>query len=148
MLEKIYWNKHKYDRNSLDLNSFDSALNFCLFYEEESSVYIANNKNNLFFSPLLLDFKVSLIYNNKVQEFNVSARLLLSNQYDIFLVLLSYYKEILSNSELNYLITFLGKLRFYRKSKSRFINSLSINNNDISIEFNNLPSSLVAIIFN
>lgn len=146
-MEKLYWNKHKYDRNSLDLNSFDSALNFCLFYEEDSSVYIANNKNKLFFCPLVLDFKVTLVYKNNHKEFSTSSRVLLSNDFDLFLVLLSHYKKVLMNNELNHLMTFLGKFRFYNKSKSRFVNSVTINDRIISLDFKMLPQKLVEIIF-
>jgi hypothetical protein len=61
-LEKSYWNKYKYDRNSLDLNSFDSAIIYCLHFKEDFSFHIIDNKNEFYFSYLKLDFNILLVY--------------------------------------------------------------------------------------
>jgi hypothetical protein len=148
LLQKIYWNKHKYDSSAIELKSFDAMLNYCLFSTENSRVFILNNNKNLYFSPLPLDYKLVIKYKSYLLEVDTTTRLLFESEFDPLIVFLSYFKNILNIEELSYLISFTDKIRFWKKSKSRFINHITMDNNTITIDFKLLSTKVENIIFN
>jgi hypothetical protein len=146
-LEKLFWNKHKNDSSPMELKSFSAILNYCLFCNEDSSIFISNVNANQYFCPLILEYKIVATYKTKVLEVSTNVHLLLSTEFDIYIIFLSYFKDITDNNEFDYLISFIEKLRFWKKSKSRFIKNISIIDNCLFIDFKSLSPRVSSIIF-
>lgn len=147
LLDKVFWSKHKDSGIPIEVNSFAVMLNFCLFYNKNSAIFISDRYHNKYFSPLKKTYNLTFTYEDKIKKVTVDVEVLLNKDYDMYLSLISYFKEILSKEDLGHLINFIEKLKFWKKSKSRFIKQLTIEENNIQIDFNILSSRIEKIIF-
>lgn len=147
MLEKLYWNQHKYDSISLELSSFGSIINYCLFYNLESTIFLENNDKFLYFSPLPLGYKLFFVIGDNIKEVNVKVFLLPDKQFDTSILLISYFKNVLEKDDFNHLLCFIEKIKFWKKSKSRFFTDIELSNNTITIKFNKLSPRIENIFF-
>lgn len=147
MLQKIYWNRHKYNSNSLELNSFGSIIHYCFFYNEESSIFLENNKNKYYFSPILQKYKLIFILKDKIREYEVDVYLLVTNEHDLSILLISYFKDILIKEDMDHLLSFIEKIKFWKKSKSRFFKDITLVDYTMTINFSKLSTRIENIIF-
>lgn len=146
MFQNIIWNHDKNTNNFNEVKSFDSIVNICTRYGE-NSVILSVDENSIRKVIDKEEKKHSVIFKYKNQKFAFKQNIIVipGINFDFEMAVLMYFKNITSNQEYGSLVDYLRNLLKWRSSKKRLAQDIIFESNKTTLITNYMPPQILKI---
>lgn len=146
MFTDITWNYDKNTNNFTIVKSFDSIVNICMRYGE-NSVIIGTDENGIKKTIEKSSKKHTVIFKYKNQSYKLKQEIIIipGINFDFEMAVLMYFKNIANNQEFSYLVEYLRNLLKWRTTKKRLAQDIVFEANKTTLKTNYIPPQILKI---
>jgi hypothetical protein len=146
--EKIFWLESPLNSEPVNVNNFNSCVNFVQRNSKDSLMFTGTDKNDLSqFTLIPKNYIIELIVADTVYSINLECKLLPNGYMDFAIALLTHFKrQDISTSDFDSITGFVRALTQSDGQKARYVSSKTIKKSFAIIQLKNVPLFMIKLL--